>query len=178
MTTLRPIAAVLLCGSALVTAPPAAAQFYAGGGLGWSDYKAGNASNDISSGTVDGEDTGFKLFGGYQFNRNFGFELAYLDLGKASYTGDLGGAPVTGGSLENTGFNFSVVGTLPLTQNFDLFGKLGAYLWETKARDVTGGVARIPQGRWHRRLPGSGCCLQLHAAARSAWGVGEAQGPR
>jgi OOP family OmpA-OmpF porin len=124
-----------------VTAPPAAAQFYAGGGLGWSDYKAGNASNDISSGTVDGEDTGFKLFGGYQFNRNFGFELAYLDLGKASYTGDLGGAPVTGGSLENTGFNFSVVGTLPLTQNFDLFGKLGAYLWETKARDVTGGVA-------------------------------------
>jgi OOP family OmpA-OmpF porin len=141
MTTIRPIVAALLCGGALVTATPVAAQLYLGGGLGWSDYKAGNASNDISSGTVDGEDTGWKLFGGYQFNRNFGFELSYLDLGRASYSGTLSGAPVTSGSLETTGVNLSVVGTLPLTQNFDLFGKLGAFAWETKTGDLTAGVA-------------------------------------
>lgn len=139
MSTIRPIVAALLCGGALIAAPPAAAQLYAGGGLGWSDYKSGNAV-PLTSGSVDGEDTGFKIFGGYQFNRNFAFEVSYLDLGKASYTGFAGAAPVTGGRAETTGFNFSVVGALPLSPNFDLFGKLGMMAWETDASFSVSGV--------------------------------------
>jgi OmpA-OmpF porin, OOP family len=141
MSTIRNkmLVAALLCGSALMAAPPAAAQFYVGGSLGWSDYKSGNAV-PMTSGSVDGEDTGYKIFGGYQFNRNFAFEAAYLDLGKASYTGSVGAAPLTGGRAETTGFNFSAVGTLPLTQNFDVFGKLGMMMWETDASFVVSGV--------------------------------------
>jgi OmpA-OmpF porin, OOP family len=131
--------AALLCGGALVTAPPAAAQLYLGGSAGWSDYKSGNAVN-LTSGSVDGEDTGYKIFGGYQFNRTFGFELSYLDLGKASYTGTLNGAPVTGGSAETTGWNFSGTATLPLSPSFDLFGKLGMMMWETDSSFFTAGV--------------------------------------
>ena len=132
-------AAVLLCG--MVAASQASAQgFYIGGSVGQSDIDDSITTGLITSGTVDGKDTGFKLFGGYQFNQNLGVELAYVDLGEASYSGTFLGAPVTGGKVEVSGFNFSAVGTYPLNPSFALFGKLGVLAWEAKATDVTGGV--------------------------------------
>ena len=133
-------AALLLCG--LVAASQASAQgFYIGGSVGQSNFDDSNAIPDlITAGTVDGSDTGYKIFGGYQFNQHFGLELAYVDLGKASYSGNFFGVPVTGGSVKTSGFNFSAVGTLPLGSNFALFGKAGFFTWESKASDTTGGV--------------------------------------
>src|SRR3990172_7235075 len=103
--------AALLCG--LVAASQASAQgFYIGGRVGQSSFDDDNAIPDlITSGTVDDKDTGFKIFGGYQFNRNFGVELAWVDLGKASYSGTFFGAPVTGGTVKTSGLNISAVGT-------------------------------------------------------------------
>jgi OOP family OmpA-OmpF porin len=121
----------------------AAAQgFYIGGSVGQSDFDDGNAIPDlITSGTVDGTDTGFKIFGGYQFNQNFGLELAWVDLGKASYSGTFQGIPVTGGTVKTYGLNLSAVGTLPLgSSGFSLFGKAGFYSWEAEANDTTGGL--------------------------------------
>lgn len=143
MSTIRLIAVTLLFLSGLAVAPLASAQgpWYIGGSVGKSDFDDGNVVPAlITSGTVDGSDTGFKIFGGYQFNKQFGVEIAWVDLGKASYSGTFGGAPVTGGSLETSGLNFSVVGTLPLNPSFELFGKVGFFMWEAKANDVTGGV--------------------------------------
>ena len=135
------IAASLLLASAWTAAAPAAAQAYLGFGVGKSDYDSGNAIPDlITSGSFDGKDTGFKIFGGYQFNPHFAVELAYVDLGKASYSGDFFGAPVNGGSLETWGLNASVVGILPLNPSFELFGKIGVFGWESKARDTTAGA--------------------------------------
>jgi OOP family OmpA-OmpF porin len=81
-----------------------------------------------------------KFFGGYQFNQNLAVELAYVDLGKAKYSGTFGGLLVTGGSVKTSGFNASVVGVLPLNPSFSLFAKAGLFAWEAKARDVTGGA--------------------------------------
>lgn len=36
--------------------------------------------------TNDDPDTGYKLFGGYQFNKNFALEGGYFDLGKFGFT--------------------------------------------------------------------------------------------
>ena len=83
---------------------------------------------------------GFKLFGGYQFNRNLAVELAYVDLGKLEYSGSFGGLSVTGGRVQTTGFNASAVGIVPLSPSFSLFGKVGVFSWLAKARDVTGGA--------------------------------------
>ncbi|HSG75465.1 MAG TPA: outer membrane beta-barrel protein [Burkholderiales bacterium] len=94
----------------------------------------------ITSGPVDGKDSGNKFFGGYQFSRNLGLELAYADLGKATYSGTFLGIPVTGGTAKTTGLNFSAVGTMPLNEKFELFGKIGLFAWESKASDVTGGL--------------------------------------
>jgi OOP family OmpA-OmpF porin len=141
MGKVRKIALALLVASGLIAAPQAWGQFYIGGSVGKSDFDDGNAIPDlITSGTVDGSDSGFKLFGGYQFNQHFGVEMAWVDLGKASYSGTFLGAPVTGGSVDTSGFNFSAVGTLPLNPSFELFGKLGIFFWDAKASDTTGGL--------------------------------------
>jgi OmpA-OmpF porin, OOP family len=141
MSRIRAIAVTLLVLGGLVAAPQAMGQFYLGGSVGKSDFDDGNAVPDlITSGTVDGSDSGFKIFGGYQFNKNLALELAWVDLGKASYSGTFLGAPVTGGSVDTTGLNFSVVGILPLNPSFELFGKIGFFTWEANARDTTGGV--------------------------------------
>jgi OOP family OmpA-OmpF porin len=134
-------ATAVLILSGLVAASQASAQgFYIGGSVGQSDFDDSNTTGLITSGAVDGKDTGYKIFGGYQFNQYIGVELAYVDLGQASYSGFSGAAPVTGGTVKTSGLNISAVGTLPLSSGFALFGKAGLYVWEAKANDVTGGV--------------------------------------
>ena len=136
-------AAALLGLGALLAVPQASAQgsLYFGASVGETDADDGNAVPAlITSGTVDGSDSGMKLFGGFQFNPNLGLEMAYIDLGKATYSGTFSGIPVTGGSVETTGFNFAVVGTWPVNPSFSLFGKLGLLIWEAEANDVTGGL--------------------------------------
>lgn len=143
MRATKMFAAVVLVSSGLLAATQASAQgFYLGGSVGQSNADDGNAIPDlITSGTVDGKDTGYKIFGGYQFNQNFGLELAWIDLGKASYSGTFFGLPVTGGTVKTSGINISAVGTLPLGSGFALFGKAGLLAWESKQDDVTAGVA-------------------------------------
>jgi OOP family OmpA-OmpF porin len=134
-------AAVLGLGALMAVSQASAQGFYIGGSVGESDADEGNAIPDlITSGPVDGKDSGMKFFGGYQFNQNLAVELAYVDLGKATYSGTFGGSPVTGGSVKTSGLNASVVGTLPLNPSFSLFAKAGLFTWEAKARDTTGGV--------------------------------------
>lgn len=147
MRVTRLLAVVLLGSSGLITASQASAQvqqsvagFYVGGSLGQSSFDKEIVRELITLGTVDTSDTGFKVFGGYQFNRNVGLEVAYVDLGKASYSGFAGPAPVTGGKVEVTGVNLSAIGAWPVAPNLDVFGKIGFLSWEDKASDVTGGV--------------------------------------
>jgi OOP family OmpA-OmpF porin len=142
MSPIKLVAAALLALGGLVAASQTAAQgFYIGGSVGKSDFDDDNAIPGlITSGSVDGSDTGFKIFGGYQFNQHFGVELAWVDLGKAGYSGTFSGLPVTGGTVETSGLNLSAVGILPLGSGFALFGKAGFFAWESKAKDVTGGL--------------------------------------
>jgi len=134
-------AGALGLGAMLAISQASAQGYYIGGSVGESDADEGNAIPAlITSGPVDGKDSGMKFFGGYQFSQNLGVELAYVDLGKANYSGTFFGAPVTGGRVKTSGFNASVVGVLPLNPSFSLFAKAGMFAWDAKARDVTGGL--------------------------------------
>jgi OOP family OmpA-OmpF porin len=129
-----------LVSSATMAQSRADQGWYVGGSIGQSDIDESVAEGLITSGSVDGEDTGWKLFGDYMFNRNFGVEAGYVDLGKATYSGDFFGSPVTGGRVEVTGFNVAAIGAFPVTNAFSIFGKLGFFSWEAEASDTTGGV--------------------------------------
>jgi len=106
--------------------------FYAGVNLGQSKLKG--ACNGLPAGvSCDDSDTALSIFGGYQFNKHFGAEIAYTDLGKAEASG--GGVTA---SVEATGFEFSAVGTIPLTQQFSLYGKLGFFMWDADLKSNVG----------------------------------------
>lgn len=173
MRATKLFAAAVLVLSGLVAASQASAQgFYIGGSVGQSDIDDGIAKPElISSGTVDGKDTGYKVFGGYQFNQYFGLELAYVDLGKVSYSGTFLGVPVTGGTVKVSGFNFSAVGTYPLNPSFALFGKLGVFASEEKASDVTGGVPFSDKVRETDLSVGLGVSYNFtkNVSARAEW---------
>lgn len=81
----------------------------------------------IGIGSVDIEgtdDTSLKIYGGSR-NPNFGFEMAYHDLGKQEES-----AFGITASIEATGIELSGVGYLPASSSVDVFGKLGMLLWD------------------------------------------------
>jgi len=90
--------------------------FYVGAGIGTTKV----SDNSFDGTGIDDSDTGFKIFGGYDFNPNIAVEVSYLDLGEAS-------ASEAGDSLSVgvTALTASAVGRLPLSDMFALYGKLG-----------------------------------------------------
>jgi OOP family OmpA-OmpF porin len=110
------------------------AAWYFGADIGRSKAKIDDA--DIARGlAVDGAastsfynrdlDTGFKVYGGYQFNDYFAIEGGYFDLGKFGYNATTIPAGTLNGNISLKGLNFDVIGFLPLTSDFSLFGRVG-----------------------------------------------------
>ena len=111
--------------TASVLAMPAAAQWYAGGGLGVANGNLGGSSGALALGARDSRSTSFKLLGGYQFTPNWGLELQYADLGRFGYSA-CNGAVCGSGSASARQWSMAAVGTLPLANNYYLMAKLGA----------------------------------------------------
>ena len=83
--------------------------------------------------TDDNRDTGYKLFGGYQFNRNFALEGGYFNLGTFGFAATT--APAAGtlnGRMKIQGLNLDAVGILPITERFSAFGRAGLNYADTK----------------------------------------------
>lgn len=111
--------------------------WYAGLNVGQSKIKDFDCSGTTS---CDDQDTALSIFGGYQINKNFGVELGYVDLGKATQGGT---DPILGTfslSFEATGFELSGVGTLPISDKFSVYGKLGFFMWDL---DVKGSSSTL-----------------------------------
>ena len=120
------------------TVPPEAGA-YVGAALGQS--KAKDACDGLGGvgfvGNCDEKDDAWKVFGGYQFNRHWGLELGYTDLGESSAGGTVAGVPANA-SAEAKGVELTVVGTVPLGERFSLFGKVGAFRWDVDSRATVG----------------------------------------
>ncbi len=91
----------------------------------------------------DERDKAYKLFGGYQFNRNFALEGGYFDLGQSSYTATTTGpAGTLTGKMKRQGVNLDAVGTMPINDKFTVLGRLGLIYAESKDTFAgTGGVS-------------------------------------
>ena len=137
-----------------LSAAPAAAQeggyYYGGLSLGKSQAKIDEeritarllASGLTTTGmSKDERDTAFKLFGGYQFNRNLAVEAGYFNLGKFGFTSTTTPAGTLNGQIKLQGFNLDLVGTLPLTENLSAIGRVGAQ--RASARDSFSGTGAV-----------------------------------
>ena len=90
----------------------------------------GFATTPLSMGTTR-EDTAYKLFGGYQFNRYWGVEAGYFNLGKFSYSANMPTGQLNG-RYEIEGVNVDLVAYMPLSQRWALSGRVGAQYAETR----------------------------------------------
>ena len=84
--------------------------------------------------SFDANDTGYKLFGSYMFNNGFGIEGGYIDFGKPD--DDILGQVAR---IDAEAWNLYGVGSLGLSDSFDLFAKAGIVSWEAESQ-----IAGIP----------------------------------
>ena len=89
-------------------------------------------------------DTAYKLFGGYQFNRNFAVEGGYFNLGKFGYTATTVPAGSLTGNIKLQGLNIDAVGMLPLADKFSVFGRLGLQYAQAKDEFSSSGAVPVP----------------------------------
>jgi OOP family OmpA-OmpF porin len=143
MNRVKTAFAVILPAAFLAVSAPAAAQqsdmgLYIGGAYGMSSFDIDTAG--ITNPSVDDSDSGFKIFGGYQFSRNWGVEVGYVDFGKAGLSGSMLGIPFTG-DLGVTALTVAGTGTMPMNESFSLLGKVGMWNWDAKASVAALGTA-------------------------------------
>ena len=81
----------------------------------------------------DDRDTGFKLFAGRKFNRNFAIEGGYFKLGEFGFTASYPTGTFNG-NIKLQGLNLDAVGILPLSEKFSAFGRVGLIYNEGKDR--------------------------------------------
>ncbi len=86
-------------------------------------------------------DTGYKIFGGYQYNKYLGVEAGFFDLGKFGYTANTVPTGTLNGDIRVKGLNLDLVGTLPITDKFSVLGRAGVTY--TDASDAFSGTGAV-----------------------------------
>jgi OOP family OmpA-OmpF porin len=135
--------------------------FYMGAGMGYSKLSIdeGKLNRMIGDGLPapwtltrsqsDESATPYHIFGGYRFMEYFAVELAYLNLGDATYKGNLSDNATTNprsGAIKGTwsvdGVPLSLLGIWPISDQFDIFGRVGVFYGsvdlKARAKDSTG----------------------------------------
>lgn len=141
-----------LVAAGVLAAGPALAQqsmsgWYIGGAIGQSE--AGDWCDDggtpgVTITSCDDKDTAYKAFLGYRINKNFAVEGTYINFGDASGTVSFGGSSASVDASAD-GFGIAALGILPLSGQFELFGKLGFLHGDSEA-DVTVGGSTFQVG--------------------------------
>ena len=126
--------------STMAQTAPASSNWYAGGSVGSSGIKLRTENiNTALIGQQDTSDTGYKVFGGYQFNPYLAAEIQYYNLGKYHYTDSVKGGQAT---VKTHGFALSAVGSLPIMQDLSLLGKVGVAR-QTYSGEATSGTSQL-----------------------------------
>lgn len=134
--------------------------FYAGGSAGTTKWNIG-PSDILSTGSIENNNTGYKIFGGYDFNKTWGLEFGYLDLGKYSFKGTYGGSSVRG-DIKITAWDVMGVGNFHVTDDIALFAKVGVYAWDAKASASNGSINNSATGTGSNAMFGLGMKYNLN----------------
>ncbi|MEH6592647.1 MAG: outer membrane beta-barrel protein [Halioglobus sp.] len=102
------------------------------------------STSSSSASFDDFDDLGWKLYGGYQFNKYIGLEAMYSELGsfgrEARLTGAVGlfSPAKLVEETEVEGYGLSLVASYPFSPSFSAFAKAGAFSWETDTKGDLG----------------------------------------
>lgn len=91
------------------------------------------ATSDIDNTDANGN-IAWKFFGGYEINRVFAVEAGYMAF-QDVYANVITTAPTVGSArlgLQTESWMLAAKGTYPVSENFSLFGKLGANFWDQR----------------------------------------------
>lgn len=125
---------VLASGGVLAQAGP-----YLGGALGQSKFKEWCDTGGVTTlrlANCEDTDTSWKILGGYRFNRYLAAEATYIDWGEVTAT-VLGGPQPANVAATQRSYGLAAVGTLPLGERFEVFGKLGLLQHDVETRRVS-----------------------------------------
>ena len=122
--------------------------WYVGGNLGGTraDFKNDSINRAlvgrgfvVNSTSTDNTSRGGKLFGGYQLTPNFAVEGGYFDLGRFNYGSTTTPLGSFSGNSRINGLNLDLVGTVPLSDRFSAFGRVGAAYAQNRANFASTG---------------------------------------
>lgn len=182
-STSRALGLVAFTASAFMAMPMAFSQesgWYGGLNLGQSRAKIDDAriisgllGGGFSSATLsdDNRDTGGKIFGGYQFNRYLALEGGYFDLGKFGFTANTVPLGTLTGTIKIKGVDLDLVGTLPITEKFSAFGRVGVNRAEARDTFAGTGLVRILTPSANKRDTNAKVGLGLQYAFTDALGM-------
>jgi OOP family OmpA-OmpF porin len=143
------LSVVFVLGSIMASTPVVYADTYLGASAGTAnaDYNSSDLVNALPSYTVqnvsiDDNDTGWKVFGGYEFTPNWAIEAAYVDLGEITTEFSATLAPddlpqfVSDAAAIHpymaSGFALTGVGKFDISQTVVVFGKIGLFNWDAE----------------------------------------------
>ncbi len=108
--------------------------WYIGGGIGRTranidDQRIINSLKENGASSVifnaNERDTAYKLFFGKQMNKYFAVEAGIFDLGKFSFNATTTPPGTLNGDVGFKGLNLDLLGQLPLSERFSVYGRLG-----------------------------------------------------
>lgn len=103
--------------------------------------RLGDNGLTVNGFTADNRDKTYRIFGGYQFNRHFGVEAGYFNLGKFGYSATTTPAGRLDGQIKLDGPHLDLVGTLPMTDRLSLRARVGVH--GARARDQFTGSGAV-----------------------------------
>lgn len=149
-------AALGLFGCAVMNSQSALAEdsfWYIGGNIGQSQARIDDGkivsqlrTSMLTTTAINNDDsnTAYKLFGGYQFNKNFAVEAGYFNLGQFGYTATTLPAGTQSGTIKLSGLNLDAVGILPINDQFSAFARVGLQYAQAKDNFSSTGFVPVP----------------------------------
>lgn len=129
-------AAAMSAAQAQTTAAP---RGYVGAGIASADhdFKMSGATNV----DTEGHKASGKLFGGYDFNQNWGVEAGYTDFRKSDVNYSIGSVN-NRGETDGRALYLAAKATLPVNEQFSVYGKLGATRIKNELEVVNASISR------------------------------------
>jgi OOP family OmpA-OmpF porin len=170
LTTLSFAAATAFAGSAFAQGATQETGAYAGLAIGQSKTKdacTGTSVPGVST-SCDDKDTAWRIFGGYQFMRYLGAEVAYTDFGKVKASASVGAVTATA-EVKSYAVELVAVGSYPIgTSGFAPYVKAGIFYGESKGSSNFGASAKGSGESWTAGL-GVRYDIVRNFAVRAEW---------